>query len=169
MEGLALSPDGARAIVVEGYASDHGLLAGSVMVIDLATGTTTDPWPDLQTVGLASWCDDDSLWYARTDGTGNACGRIWLDGRQDERWRDDAFIGDAITTPACVITEDAAEVWTTHQAHGVAARARAVRSREPNLDPAVDVQRCTSCAGASSPTRARSAGWVREASRSRAC
>jgi dipeptidyl aminopeptidase/acylaminoacyl peptidase len=120
MEGLALSPSGARAIVVEGYASDHGLLAGSVMVIDLATGEASDPWPDLQTVGLASWCDDDSLWHARTDGTGNACGRIWLDGRQDEPWRDEAFIGDAITTPACVITEDAAEVWTTHQAHGVA-------------------------------------------------
>ena len=79
------------------------------MVVDLATGATTDPWPDLQTVGLASWCDDGSLWYARTDGTGNACGRIWLDGRREERWRDDAFIGDAVTTPACVITEDAAD------------------------------------------------------------
>ncbi len=85
VEGVALSPDVGRAIVVEGYASDHGLLAGSVMVVDLATGETTDPWPDLQTVGLASWCGDDCLWYARTDGTGNACGRIWLDGRQEER------------------------------------------------------------------------------------
>ena len=119
MEGLALSLDGTRAAVVEGYASDHGLLAGSIMVIDLATGATTDPWPDLQTVGLASWCDADSLWYARTDGTGNACGRVWLDGRQRERWRDDAFIGDAITTPACAIVDDAADVWTTHQAHGL--------------------------------------------------
>jgi len=118
MEGLALSPDASRAVIVEGYASDHGLLAGNLMLIDLATGAATDPWPDMQTVGLASWCDDDSLWYARTDGTGNACGRIWLDGRREERWRDDAFIGDAITTPACVITEGAADVWTTHQGHG---------------------------------------------------
>jgi dipeptidyl aminopeptidase/acylaminoacyl peptidase len=118
MEGVALSPDASRVVVVEGYASDHGLLSGSVMVIDVATGTATDPWPDLQTVGRASWCADDSLWYARTDGTGNACGRIWLDGRREERWRGDAFIGDAVTTPACVVTEDAADVWTTHQAHG---------------------------------------------------
>ncbi len=118
MEGLALSPDARRAVVVEGYASDHGLLSGSLMLIDLATGETTDPWPDLQTVGLASWCDDDSLWYANTDGTGNACGRIWLDGRREERWRGDAFIGDAVTTPACAVTDDAATVWTTHQAHG---------------------------------------------------
>jgi len=96
------------------------LLSGSVRLIDLASAGASDPWPDLQTVGVASWADDDSLWYARTDGTGNACGRIWLDGRREERWRDEAFIGDAITTPACVITDDAAGVWTTHQAHGVA-------------------------------------------------
>ncbi len=117
VEGLALSPDAGRVVVVEGYASDHGLLSGSVMLIDLLTGATTDPWPALQTVGLTSWCDEGSLWYSRTDGTGNACGRIWLDGRLEERWRADAFIGDAVTTPACVITEDAADVWTTHQAH----------------------------------------------------
>ena len=119
MEGLALSPDATRVAVVEGYASDHGLLSGSVIVIDTATETaTTDPWPELQTVGLASWCDDDSLWYSSTEGTETSCGRIWLDGRREERWRGDAFIGDAVTTPACVITDDAADVWTTHQAHG---------------------------------------------------
>jgi dipeptidyl aminopeptidase/acylaminoacyl peptidase len=118
IEGLALSPDGGRVTVVEGYASDHGLLSGSLMLVDLASGGTTDPWPDLETVGLASWCDDGSLWYANTDGTGNACGRLWLDGTREERWRADAFIGDAVTTPACVVTQDAAAVWTTHQAHG---------------------------------------------------
>ena len=114
---LALSPDATRAIVVEGYASDHGLLAGTIVVIDLATSTTADPSPDLQTVGLASWCDDDSLWYGRTDGTGTACGRLHLDGRHSEPWRDDAFIGDAVTTPACAVSRDGTHVWTTHQAH----------------------------------------------------
>lgn len=117
MEGLALSPDATRALIVEGYASDHGLLAGSIKIIDLTVGETADPWPTLESVGLASWCDDASIWYAATDRTGNACGRIWLDGRLEERWRDDAFIGDAITTPTCTITEHAADVWTTHQAH----------------------------------------------------
>jgi dipeptidyl aminopeptidase/acylaminoacyl peptidase len=118
--GLVLAPDAARVAVVEGYASDHGLLSGSVRVVDLGSGVVTDPWPDLQTVGLASWADARSLWYARTDGTGNACGRISLDGRREDLWRDDAFIGDAVTTPSCVITADAADVWTTHQAHGEA-------------------------------------------------
>ena len=65
LEGLALSPDGRRAAVVEGYSSDPGLLSGSVMIVDLADGTTTDPWPGLQTVGFVEWIDDESLWYAR--------------------------------------------------------------------------------------------------------
>jgi dipeptidyl aminopeptidase/acylaminoacyl peptidase len=119
MEGLAISPDRRRAVVVEGYASDHGLLSGSLMLIDLTTGETTDPWPGLETVGRAAWCDDASLWYASTKGTETACGRIWLDGRREQRWRGPAFIGDAVTTPACAVTEDAALVLTTHQAHGV--------------------------------------------------
>ncbi len=118
IEWLSLSPDGTRVAVTEGYASDHGLLNGSVMVVDVMDGTTTDPWPELETVGIASWIDDGSLWYSRVDGTGTACGRVWLDGRREERWRGDAFIGDEVTTPVCVLTEDAATIWTTHQAHG---------------------------------------------------
>jgi hypothetical protein len=53
-EGLALSDDAAHVAVVEGYASDHGLVSGSVMVVDLSSGAVRDPWPDLQTVGIAS-------------------------------------------------------------------------------------------------------------------
>jgi dipeptidyl aminopeptidase/acylaminoacyl peptidase len=118
IEWLSLSPDGRRAAVTEGYASDHGLLSGSVMIVDVVTGRTTDLWPGLETVGISEWIDDDSLWYARCDGTGTACGRMWLDGRRDERWRGDAFIGDEVTTPVCVTHDDATVVWTTHQAHG---------------------------------------------------
>ena len=118
LEGLALSPDGRRAAVVEGYSSDPGLLSGSVMIVDLADGTTIDPWPGLQTVGLVEWIDPESLWYARCDGTGTACGRISLAGEVEERWRGDAFIGDEVTKPRCTIAERGSAAWTTHQAHG---------------------------------------------------
>ncbi len=119
LEGLALSPDGRRAAVVEGYSSDPGLLSGSVVIVDLAEGGAADPWPDLQTVGLVEWCDDDSLWYARCDGTATACGRIWTDGRREERWRGEAFIGADVTKPACDVSDGGAVVWATHQAHGL--------------------------------------------------
>lgn len=118
VEWLSLSPDGTRAAMTEGYASDHGLLNGSVKMVNLVDGTAGDPWPDLETVGIAGWIDDGSLWYSRCDGTGTACGRMWLDGRREERWRGDAFIGDEVTTPVCSFSDGADIVWTTHQAHG---------------------------------------------------
>ncbi len=119
LEGLALSPDGRRAAVIEGYSSDPALLNGSVMVIDLTDGSVADPWPDLQTVGAAVWAGDDSLWYGRMNGTGTACGRIWLDGRREEVWAGDAFIGGDVCKPQVFLSEGGAEVMTTHEAHGV--------------------------------------------------
>jgi dipeptidyl aminopeptidase/acylaminoacyl peptidase len=119
LEGLALSPDGRRVAVVEGYSSDPGLLSGSLRVIEFADGSVADPWPDLQSVGLASWCDADSLWYARTDGLGTATGRVWLDGRRDEVWAGAAFIGGNVVKPGCAVSDGAAAVFTTHEAHGV--------------------------------------------------
>ena len=119
LEGLALSPDGRRAAVVEGYSSDPGLVSGSIKIVDLATGQTVDPWPGLESVGLATWCDDDSLWYARTDGLGTATGRVWLDGRREEVWSDHAFVGGNVVKPQCAVSPGAAEVYTVHEAHGV--------------------------------------------------
>jgi dipeptidyl aminopeptidase/acylaminoacyl peptidase len=119
LEGLALAPDGARAAVVEGYSSDHGLLSGSLKIVDVAAGGAADPWTDLETVGLAEWLDPASLWYARYDGTGTACGRLGLDGSREEVWAGAPFIGGEITKPACVASENGATIVTTHQGHGI--------------------------------------------------
>ncbi len=117
LEGVALSPDGTRAAVVDGYSSDPGLLIGNVLVIDLASGRIDDPWPDLQTVGRVSWADDGHLWYARYDGTGTAIGELWPDGRRAERWAGDAFIGPDLTKPSLGLV--GGTVLATHQAHGL--------------------------------------------------
>ncbi|MGZ6273953.1 MAG: hypothetical protein ACXWM8_06655, partial [Candidatus Limnocylindrales bacterium] len=119
LEGMALSPDGRRAAVVEGYSSDPGLLSGSIKVVELEDGSARDPWPGLESVGLATWCDTDSLWYSRTDGLGSAAGRVWLDGRCDEAWVGDAFIGGNVVKPGCAVSAGAARIFTTHEAHGV--------------------------------------------------
>jgi dipeptidyl aminopeptidase/acylaminoacyl peptidase len=119
LEGLALSPDASRAAVVEGYSSDPALLNGSVLIVDLTQGKTTDPWPGLETVGLAAWCDPESLWYGRMDGTGTACGRIWLDGRREETWARQEYIGADVCKPQCAVADGGAVVMTTHEAHGV--------------------------------------------------
>ena len=106
-------------LIVEGYASDHGLLAGSVMVIDLATGETTDPWPDLQSVGprLVVRRRFDLVRDAPTARATRAAG-IWL-GRPASRNAGATTRSSATPSPrpTCAISEDAADVWTTHQAH----------------------------------------------------
>ena len=120
LEGLALAPDGSRAAIVEGYSSDHGMLSGSVKIVDVAAGGAADPWVGLETVGLVEWCDAATLWYARYDGTGTACGRIGLDGSREEVWAGAPFIGGDITKPACVVADGGDVVYATHQAHGIA-------------------------------------------------
>ena len=156
--------------MTEGYASDHGLLSGSVMVVDLVDGTTTDPWPGLETVGIAEWIDDDSLWYARCDGTGTACGRMWLDGRREERWRGDAFIGDEVTTPVC-----ASRTTTPRSCGPRTRRTGRRRSWRGSTIASAAWQRFTSfnddiVAGAVVPRRADDHGGTRRTAwRSRAC
>ena len=54
LEGLALSPDGRRACVIEGYSSDPALVNGSILVADLVGGAVSEPWPGLETVGVAT-------------------------------------------------------------------------------------------------------------------
>jgi dipeptidyl aminopeptidase/acylaminoacyl peptidase len=116
LEGIVLAPDGRHAAVVEGYSSDPGLLTGSVIVVDLETGAARDAWPGLETVGRVTWAGPDHLWYARYDGTGTAIGELWLDGRREERWAGDAFVGPDLTKPSIELAGDGT-VFTTHQAH----------------------------------------------------
>ncbi len=117
VEGLALSPDGRRAAIVEGYSSDPGLLSGSVIIVDMRAGGATDPWPDVENAGAVEWSGDDSLVYGGYESVGTACGRLWLDGRHEVAWSGDAYIGDEIGKP--VAWEVNGDLLTTHQAHGV--------------------------------------------------
>jgi dipeptidyl aminopeptidase/acylaminoacyl peptidase len=115
LEGVVLAPGGRHVAVIEGYSSDPGLLTGSVRIIDFETGVAGDPWPGLETVGRVTWAGDDHLWYARYDGTGTAIGELWLDGRREERWAGDAFVGPELTKPSVELVGD--RIVATHQAH----------------------------------------------------
>lgn len=119
LEGLALSPDGRHASVIEGYSSDPALVNGGVLVVDLANGSVSDPWPGLETVGVATWCDEESLAYARMNGTGTARGWIRLDGGRDEAWAGEEHIGADVCKPQVAVTDGGTVVMTTHEAHGV--------------------------------------------------
>ena len=140
--------------VVDGYSSDHGLLDGSVLIVELATGETQRP--------VARAGDrrrgrrgptTDRLWYARFDGTGTAVGELWLDGRREERWAGDAFIGPDLTMPS--VGSSATRSSRRHQAHGAAAGDRPVRRRPAALDPPDPPQRRRHRRA----SRSRTSGW----------
>ena len=63
------------------------------------TARPSDPWPGLETVGLATVVRRRLALVRRTDGLGTATGRVWLDGRRDEVWAGDAFIGGNVVKP----------------------------------------------------------------------
>jgi dipeptidyl aminopeptidase/acylaminoacyl peptidase len=73
-----ISPDGRSAGVVEGFGSDRGLVVGSIVTVDLASGAVTSPAPELETVGWFAWTRPDTLHWTSWSGVGSACGRIDL-------------------------------------------------------------------------------------------
>ena len=62
------------------------MLSGSVKIVDVATGAARIRGWDSRPSASSDWCDPATLWYARYDGTGTACGRITLDGSREELW-----------------------------------------------------------------------------------
>jgi dipeptidyl aminopeptidase/acylaminoacyl peptidase len=94
----AVSPDGRLLAYVEGWASDRGLLAGNVRLIDLvhpdppATATTLEAELD---VTWLSWTPDGRLWFAGWHHLGTAWG--WAEG-----------LFDAGATPAVTVHREAA-------------------------------------------------------------
>jgi len=166
LEGLALSPHGRHAAVIEGYSSDPALLNGSVLIVDLPVGSVSDPWPGLETVGVVTWCDEESLAYGRMHGTGTAWGRIRLDGERDEVWAGQEYIGGDVCKPQVAVSGGGAVVMTTHEAHGVAPEL--ARFDPPAAPGSVSARSTTtSSTGSSSPTPVPSGGPRRMASRSR--
>ena len=99
-----------------GLLSDPALLNGSVLIVNLSNGSVSDPWPGLETVGVATWCDEESLAYGRMHGTGTAWGR---DGGREEAWAGQEYIGADVCKPQVAVTNGGAVVLTTHEAHGV--------------------------------------------------
>lgn len=72
----AVSPDGRRIAFAEGWASDRGLLAGDVRVVD-AAGGVVEPLDAGVDVTWLRWTDDGRLWFAGWDHLGTAWG--WFD------------------------------------------------------------------------------------------
>ena len=103
-----LSPDGTRAVAVEGLS----IVSGRVLHVDLATGETTR-WDTVDDVTDLGWLDDGTLWFTGWSGTGVHGGILRADGTLAHRWTADGALGGRDGQPSLAPCGDGrvAAVW----------------------------------------------------------
>ena len=90
----AADPSGRRVAVIEGWASDRGLVAGEIRIVDLETGDSAPLAADtLSDVTSIAWRDAESLWFAAWSDLGTRYGALRLDGSLDWSEREDTSLG----------------------------------------------------------------------------
>lgn len=92
LQGPRLSPDGSRVAFVEGFASDRGIVAGTLHVLEIEAGKARALAPDLD-VCMALWRDDSTLLYAAWRGLGSSIGTVGLDGAVEELHGGERILG----------------------------------------------------------------------------
>jgi dipeptidyl aminopeptidase/acylaminoacyl peptidase len=91
LQGPAVDPTGQRVAVLEGWASDRGLVAGRVRLVELESGESRE-LADPSDLSSVAWRDEHSLWCAGWSAMGSLHGVIRLDGTAALE-RDDAVLG----------------------------------------------------------------------------
>jgi dipeptidyl aminopeptidase/acylaminoacyl peptidase len=108
LENVTLSPDGARAAVLEGWCSDAGLLSGEALVVEMDSGTVQRPWPGLDTLTSIDFIDSTTLGWAAWSADGCLAGTARLDGRVEPQWAGVEHLGDSIDKPSVMWLPDGA-------------------------------------------------------------
>ncbi|HEY1367626.1 MAG TPA: S9 family peptidase [Gaiellaceae bacterium] len=87
-----ISPDGSQVAFIEGFNSDRAVIAGTITVVDVASGASRTVAPELD-VFVLRWLENDRLAYAGPRGLETMCGTVSLDGQVDEAWSGEGTLG----------------------------------------------------------------------------
>ena len=94
LQNPVVDPSGRRVAVLEGWASDRGLLAGPIRTIDLDTSDSTLIANEtIADVAFVQWIDPESLWFAGWHEMGSIYGVVGLDGIVEWSQCEDAILG----------------------------------------------------------------------------
>ena len=93
IQSPAISPSGRWVATTEGWASDRGLVAGELKVIEIETGKTIDLSSDTGDVTWVEWRDDQSLWFAGWRDMGSSIGLVDVNGTVEWRQDEAATVG----------------------------------------------------------------------------
>ena len=124
-----VSPDGTRAVIIEGWASDRGFVAGEAVVVDLLGGcSTTWSIDGIDVTGL-QWLGDQRLHFTAWQGARSVDGIVGDDGSvkslvvEDDLLRELTVVDDGCNPPAaaalmhragaapCVVTRSGDGQW----------------------------------------------------------
>ena len=96
MQGPTADPSGRRVAFVEGWASDRGLVAGGIRVVDLASGETSPVAGEVLTdISFVHWRDPMRLLFAGWSEFGTTYGVVHLDTGVEWQEREDAVVSDS--------------------------------------------------------------------------
>jgi dipeptidyl aminopeptidase/acylaminoacyl peptidase len=94
LQGPTASPSRRKVAFLEGWSSDRGLVAGEMLILDLATGKVVSLAASEQSnVTSLAWRDEESLWFAGWSRLGSIYGIVGLNGTFEWIEREDAVIG----------------------------------------------------------------------------
>ena len=82
----AVSPDGRHVAFVEGWASDRGLVHGTLRVVEIASADPVPAAPAPEDVTWTRWWGSDRLWFAAVRGAGTEWGWLSIDGFRGSTW-----------------------------------------------------------------------------------
>ena len=132
LQGLAASPDGSKLAFVEAWASDRGLVAGEMRILDLVTGQVAVNGRDQQS-NLTSihWLCNSRLWFAGWERLGTVYGVITVDGEMEWQQREDATLGENSYTARIAVSADGKTIATVRETTGMPPEIYWKRLHEP--------------------------------------
>lgn len=120
LQGLAASPDGSKLAFVEAWASDRGLVAGEMRILDLVTGQVSVHGRDrLSNLTSIQWLCNNRLLFAGWERLGTVYGVMSVDGEIEWQQKEDATLGENSYAARVIVSADGNTIATVREATGM--------------------------------------------------
>jgi len=120
LQGLAASPDGSKLAFVEAWASDRGLVAGEMRILDLATGQVAIHGREQQfNLSSIHWLCNNRLWFAGWQRLGTVYGVMSVDGDVEWQQQEDATLGENSYTARIAVSANGRMIATVRESTGM--------------------------------------------------
>ena len=120
LQSLATSPDGSKLAFVEAWASDRGLVAGDLNILDLLTGQVSVPGCKRQSnLNSIQWLGNSSLLFAGWDRLGTLFGVMSAGGEIAWQERENATLAENGYTARVIASADGKTIATVRETTGM--------------------------------------------------